>query len=185
MGNDTSIKELQFGVSFVWRAGCQIDWPFEDMKVPINCSWKKDFGEIEKYMKEIRPGGKKQHLSHHWMLCEIHPYSTNDIVSYGDFCNYYKDLNKVSAAMCKSVKHEHLLFYLCPPDESVLPEQYLDDIFHCKLPKGLLWCLIFVKNLNLDNEKSVSHSGKSVAANNNVNNKSTNVKDPRKRKKRP
>eukprot|EP00483_Globobulimina_turgida_P008433 UN08450 len=115
----------------------------------IHCSWKKDFSEMEKYMGEIRPGGAKQHLSHHWMLCEIHPYSTEDVNSYGDFCNYYKDLNKVSAAMCKSAKHQHLLFYLCPPDEGILPEQYLDDIFDCKIPKGLLWCLIFVKNLNI------------------------------------
>merc|ERR1712228_414607 len=173
----TELNSLKFGVSFVWRAGCKIDWPFGDMEVSINCSWKKDFGEIEKYMKEIRPGGKKQHLSHHWMLCEIHPYSTDDIVAYGDFCNYYKDMNKVSAAMCKSEKHQHLLYYLCPPDETVLPEQYLDDIFHCKIPKGLLWCLVFVKNL--DNEKS--KSVQNVMIQQNV---SSNVKDPRKRKKK-
>merc|ERR1712154_468111 len=61
-------------------------------------------------------------------------------------------------------------------DENVLSEQYLDDIFHCKLPKGLLWCLIFVKNL--DNEK-----GKSVQSSKSVASVSPNVKDPRKRKK--
>jgi len=172
------IDALEFGVSFVWRAGCQLDeWPFDHMSVSISCSWKKDFVEIEKYMKEIRPGGKKQHLSHHWMLCEIHPYSTNDIEAYGNFCNYYKDLNKVSAAMCKSDKHQHLLFYLCPPDENVLSEQYLDDVFHCTLPKGLLWCLIFVKNLDYSNEVK----SKSVMQPKNV---SPNVKDPRKRKRK-
>ena len=111
--NDSEeLNSLKFGVSFVWRAGCQIEWPFEDMAVPINCSWKKDFDEIEKYMKEIRPGGKKQHLSHHWMLCEIHPHSTDDIVAYGDFCNYYKDMNKVSAAMCKS-QSISICYFIC------------------------------------------------------------------------
>merc|ERR1712154_201427 len=134
--------------------------PLEDIK----CSWKKDFKEIEKYMSEIRPGGKKQHLSHHWMLCEIHPYSTSDVSSYDDFCNYYKDLGKVSAAMVKSQKHQHLLFYLCPPDETVLPEQYLDDIFDCQIPKGLLWCLIFVKNLDDKNGKN-SNNDKVTNAN--------------------
>merc|ERR1712019_91472 len=80
--------------------------------------------------------------------------------------------------MCKSEKHQHLLFYLCPPDENVLSEQYLDDIFHCKLPKGLLWCLIFVKNL--DNEKGKSTVQQSLKS---VSSASPNVKDPRKRKK--
>eukprot|EP01083_Nonionella_stella_P141418 435642_1 len=186
----SEIGKLDFKVTFVWRAGCKLVWPFANIpsihekksKKPrenIHCSWKKDFAEIEKYMKEIRPGGKKQHLSHHWMLCEIHPYSTDDVSSYGDFCNYYKDLNKVSAAMCKSVKHQHLLFYLCPPDEVVLPETYLDDIFHSKIPKGLLWCLIFVKNLNLPTQNNVVNST-SVGS---TKSKSSKQQDPRKKHK--
>ena len=214
----TDIGKLEFKVTFVWRAGCKLEWPFENISInelsnrhkkkqskkklqEINCSWKKDFSEIEKYMSEIRPGGKKQHLSHHWMLCEIHPYSTQDVQSYGDFCNYYKDLGKVSAAMCKSAKHQHLLFYLCPPDEIVLPEKYLDDIFDCKIPKGLLWCLIFIKNLDdknaVNNHKNGHHNTNNVNSNSNkdvghksndprANKKQNNdprIKDPRKREK--
>merc|ERR1719474_314395 len=167
--NGMDLGPLEFTASLVWRAGCELEWPFGDMTdhavsrsdskplSPIKCSWKKEFKEVEKYMNEIRPGGKKQHLNHHWMLCEIHPYSTADVGHYGDFCNFFKDLGRVSAAMSKSEKHQHLLFYLCPPDEHVLPEQYLDDIFECQMPKGLLWCLIFIKNLD-DKAKSNSVS---------------------------
>ena len=194
----TDIGDLDFKVTFVWRAGCQLEWPFENISThdmhgmhhrhksskpleAINCSWKKDFSEIEKYMSEIKTGGKKQHLSHHWMLCEIHPYSTVDVQSYGDFCNFYKDLNKVSAAMCKSQKHQHLLFYLCPPDEQVLPEKYLDDIFECKIPKGLLWCLIFIKNLDDKNSKNGSASVSAISHQIETKGADPRIKDPRKR----
>ena len=56
--------------------------------------------------------------------------------------------------MCKSVKHQHILFYLCPPNQDILPNEYIKHVFDCNIPKGLLWCLIFIKHLN-DNDNAI------------------------------
>merc|ERR1712083_581052 len=73
--------------------------------------------------------------------------------------------------MGKNEVHQHLLFYLCPPDEKVMPDQYLDDIFETEMPKGLLWCLIFIKNLPDTKTGKISKTVK----------RKSEVKDPRHR----
>lgn len=188
---NATLSNLNFAVTFVWIAGCRLNkWPFENLKTEsvmnssltkIRCTWKKGFNEVTKYMSEIRMGGKKAHLAHHWMLCEVHPYSTNDVVSYGDFCNYYKDMRRVSAAMCPAVKHEHLLFYLCPPDEEIISAQHMKEIFGVETPKGLLWALIFIKNLT---ENDRHQSSTTVVSSVVVGGGGQVSKDPRKKLKR-
>ena len=156
------LEDLEFYVNIVWKAGYKMDkWPFENVnRMTMETAEDKGFTvlnlgdhqkgyiEVEKYVDVLRPGKSKQDLSDHWMLCEIHPCSTDDVKPYGDLCNWYKNLEQVAAAMCKSKEHEHLIFYLCAPDEDILPNQYIKDVFDCNIPKKVLWCLIFTKKLS-------------------------------------
>eukprot|EP01084_Bolivina_argentea_P125429 222236_1 len=153
---DAQIGRVNFKATFVWRAGCEIKWPFQDVITENNiqqmvynhmlhCTWKEEYSDIQKYVEGIKNG--RNETLNHWMVCEIHPYSTNDVQGYGDVCNYYRPIKKVCGAMCKSQKHKQLIFYLCPPDEVILPDYIMVDVFSRRMPKGLLWCLILFKNL--------------------------------------
>ncbi|ETO15939.1 hypothetical protein RFI_21419 [Reticulomyxa filosa] len=84
---------------------------------------------------------------------------------YANFANYWKNQKKVACMKQRVDFHHDILFYLIPPDEDVVPEKAMRDVFDIQPPSGVMWAIIFVQNLkDEDRKESLQVNGRVVTS---------------------
>ena len=108
----------------------------------IRCQSMWTYHEMEQYLNDI--GQHRVQRDNHRMLCEVHPFDSADIANYNAFCRYFKSQPRVLVASAQTDHDETVCFYFIAPDEHIVPDGRLQDIFGCTAPSQLLWCLVVI-----------------------------------------